>query len=111
MQKLNLPDYKHRIREKGEGFEIFDPIRCKFVALTPEEWVRQNFIRFLVEEKNVPKALLAVELTLILNTMQRRSDIVIYNRNAKPMMAVECKSDTVKITQTDRKSTRLNSSH
>ena len=100
MQKLNLPDYKHRIREKGESFEIFDPIRCKFVALTPEEWVRQNFIRFLIEEKNTPKTLLSVEVTLILNTMQRRSDIVVYNRNAKPLMAIECKSNTVKITQT-----------
>lgn len=100
MQKLNLPDYEHRVRKtNGEGTEIFDPIRRKFVALTPEEWVRQNFVRYLIEQKGMPQTLIGVEVALTLNTMQRRSDVVVYSRNGVPLLAVECKAATVKITQ------------
>ena len=99
MQKLNLPEYEHRIKQNGDCVEIFDTVRRKYVALTPEEWVRQNFVRYLIEDKNTPQGLICVEYTLTLNTMQRRSDIVVHGRNGKALLAVECKSTTVKITQ------------
>lgn len=99
MQQLNLPEYEHRIRQQGEYVDIFDPVRRKFVTLTPEEWVRQNFIRYLIEEKNTPQGLIHVEASLKLNTMNRRSDIVIYSRTGKALLAVECKATNVKITQ------------
>ena len=99
MQKLNLPEYEHRIRKNGQGTDIFDPVRHKYVTLSPEEWVRQNFIRFLIEEKNTPLSLIGVEIAFTLNTMQRRSDIVVHNRNGEALLAVECKAANVKISQ------------
>jgi len=99
MQKLNLPFYQFRIREKDGQNEIFDAIRHKFVVLTPEEWVRQNFIRYLSEEKNIPEIMMAVEKALSLNTLTKRSDILIFGSSGKPLMIVECKAPEVKIDQ------------
>lgn len=99
MQPLDLPEFDFRIREPGQQKEIFDSIRKKFVALTPEEWVRQNFIRYLVEYKNVPPSLIAVEKSLSLNERIKRTDIVIYDSGARARMIVECKAPAVKITQ------------
>jgi len=99
MQALNLPTYNFRIRESNNKAEIFDDIRKKFVALTPEEWVRQNFIEWLKKEKNFPASLIAVEMGLKLNKMQKRSDVVVYNRSAEPALIVECKAPDVKIKQ------------
>jgi type I site-specific restriction endonuclease len=99
MQQLNLPKFNFRIKETGNQKEIFDPVRRKFVALTPEEWVRQNFIQFLVEHKKVPASLIAVEKALTLNKLTKRTDVVIYGRQTKPVMIVECKAPGVKISQ------------
>ncbi len=99
MQKLNLPFYQFRIREKNGQNEIFDSIRHKFVVLTPEEWVRQNFIRYLNKEKNIPEIMIAVEKALSLNTLTKRSDILIFGPGGKPIMIVECKAPVVKIDQ------------
>ena len=99
MQKLNLPFYQFRIREKDGQNEIFDAIRHKFVVLTPEEWVRQNFIRYLSEEKNIPEIMMAVEKALSLNGLTKRSDILIFGSGGKPTMIVECKAPEVKINQ------------
>lgn len=79
--------------------EIFDDIRKKFVALTPEEWVRQNFISFLVKQKKYPAALFAIEKSLSLNKMQKRSDVVIYNNRGEALMIIECKAPSVRIDQ------------
>lgn len=76
---------------------IFDPIRKKFVVLTPEEWVRQNFIRYLNEEKNYPLSLMAPEAGMKVHRLQKRSDILVYNRNGKIAGLVECKAPEVKI--------------
>jgi type I site-specific restriction endonuclease len=78
---------------------IFDTVRHKYVALTPEEWVRQNFLQYLIKVKNVPQSLIRVEMSLELNGLAKRSDIVVHNRQGKPLMAVECKAATIKITQ------------
>jgi len=100
MQKLNLPSYNFKIRKNNKSYEIFDFIRKQYVSLSPEEWVRQNFIRFLVEEKKYPQVLIAVEKSIKLNRMIRRPDIVIYNKNIKAKLIVECKAPSVKINQT-----------
>ena len=99
MQKLNLPEYIFRIKQENAKQLIFDKIRKKFIVLTPEEWVRQNFIEYLKNEKKYPAALMAVEKQVIVNGKQRRFDLLIYNRKGLPQAIVEFKSPDVKITQ------------
>lgn len=99
MQKLNLPEYKIKVRKTDNTFEIFDRFRKKYVVLTPEEWVRQNFLLYLVFKKNVPETLIVVEKSLTVNNLQKRCDIVIYDKSTKPKIIVECKAANVKITQ------------
>ena len=99
MEKLNLPTYNFNINLEGQRKLIFDSIRKKYVVLTPEEWVRQNFISYLVEDKNYPRGLIAVEKKVDVNRMPQRSDIVLYNNKAEPIMIVECKAASVKISQ------------
>lgn len=99
MQQLNLPTYQHKIKIEGDKKLIFDIIRKKYVALTPEEWVRQNFIHYLINEKNYPASLIAVEMALKVNTVTRRCDIALYNKKGKPFVIVECKAADVKISQ------------
>ena len=99
MEKLNLPTYNFNIKIEEQRKLIFDSIRKKYVVLTPEEWVRQNFISYLVEDKNYPKGLVAVEKKVDVNRMPQRSDIVLYNNKAIPIMIVECKAASVKISQ------------
>lgn len=99
MQKLNLPEYNFRIKTEGEKTQIFDGIRKKFVVLTPEEWVRQNFIEYLKREKNYPETLMAVEKQIAVNGMQRRFDLLVYTRNGQPLLIAEFKAPEIKITQ------------
>lgn len=99
MLQLNLPEYNFRIKKQDEKFQIFDPQRKRYVSLTPEEWVRQHFIRFLIEVKSYPSALLAVEKQLNLNGMKKRCDAVLYNREARPVMILEFKAPNVLINQ------------
>lgn len=99
MQKLNLPEYDFRTKtEEGKPW-IFDNIRKKFVVLTPEEWVRQNFIQYLKTEKKYPETLMAVEKKVMVNHNQRRFDLLIYSRNGHPNLIAEFKAPGVKITQ------------
>jgi type I site-specific restriction endonuclease len=100
MQALNLPDAALRIRRKGEKMEVFDRIRKKFVTLTPEEWVRQHFIHYLTNYRNVPDSLVAVEASLSYNRLKKRSDIVVYGNDGTPRLIVECKAPEVPVTQT-----------
>lgn len=98
--KLNLPEYQFRTRINDVGKkEIFDIFRKKFVSLTPEEWVRQNFLSFLMIEKQYPKSLIAVEKVIKVNKMIKRFDSVVYNRNGMPISLIEFKSPNVKLTQ------------
>lgn len=96
---LNLPAYPFKITRKEEQLYIFDEIRKKHLVLTPEEWVRQHFIQFLILEKNFPKSLIQIEGGLTLNKLQKRTDIVIYNTNGERIMVIECKAPSVKISQ------------
>jgi hypothetical protein len=99
MQKLNLPEYNFRIRQQDGKPRIFDVIRKKYVMLTPEEWVRQNFIRYLAEEKAYPETLIAIEKGMHVIKRAKRTDIVVYNRMGNPLVIVECKAPDVKITK------------
>lgn len=94
---LNLPEYEHRFKQEGKKTKIFDQVRKKFLVLTPEEWVRQNFVRFLIQEKNYPSSLIAIEKGLKVNQLFKRCDILIHNNYGKAMLLVECKSPNVKL--------------
>jgi type I site-specific restriction endonuclease len=98
--ELNLPVYEFRLKnEKGKNW-IFDDIRKKFVQVTPEEWVRQNFITYLIREKNYPQNLMAVEKKVLVNNLTQRFDLVVYDRKGNPFLVAEFKSPTVKISDT-----------
>ena len=99
MQKLNLPAYEFRIKTEGAKKYIFDLVRRRFVLLTPEEWVRQHFIRYLIEEKKYPKSLMAVEKQITLNGKLFRFDLLVYRRTGQPLLIAEFKAPNVKITQ------------
>jgi hypothetical protein len=99
MQALNLPPYDFLIRERDGKAMIFDPIRRKFVRLTPEEWVRQHFVQYLVREQGVPGALVAVEMAFTYQGMSRRADVVVHDRRGRPLMMVECKAPEVEVRQ------------
>lgn len=96
---LNLPSHPFKITEKDNLYFIFDEIRKKHLVLTPEEWVRQHFIRYLLNEKNFPSALLQIEGGLSLNQTRKRSDILVYDNLGEKIMVIECKAPSVQITQ------------
>ena len=99
MYRLNLPPYPIKITEKGEKRQIFDFLRRKYVALTPEEWVRQHFVHFLVEHKGYPKGLLANEVELKIGEKRLRCDTLLYNKEAVPRMIIEYKAPTIQLQQ------------
>ena len=99
MFRLNLPPYPIKIQEKGEKRQIFDFLRRKWVALTPEEWVRQHFTHYLVEHKGYPKTLLANEVELRIGEKRLRCDTLLYNRELRPRMIIEYKAPTIQIQQ------------
>jgi hypothetical protein len=99
MIRLNFPQYSFKVKHLSTNSHIFDTVRRKYVMLTPEEWVRQHVVQWLAEEKNVPKGLIAVESSLVLNSMSKRADIVVYENAGKPLLIVECKAPSVKIDQ------------
>ena len=98
MLSLNLPTFAAKVKEKDGKHVIFDPVRRKFVALTPEEWVRQHFVNYLISDKGYPKELLANEVPLKLNGTCKRCDTVAYNRFLTPLMIVEYKAPHIEIT-------------
>lgn len=99
MLQLNLPSYNFRIKEQNKKLLIFDSQRKRYVSLTPEEWVRQHFIQFLIEAKGYPSALLAVEKQLNINGMKKRCDAILYDMDANPVMIIEFKAPNVAINQ------------
>lgn len=99
MQQLNLPPCNLAIKNGLQNKYIFDIIRKKYIVLTPEEWVRQHFVHFLINYKHYPKNLMRTENGLKVYNTVKRSDIVIYNRNAEAVALVECKAPEVKLCQ------------
>ena len=96
---LNLPQYPFKISKKEDKYFIFDEIRKKHLVLTPEEWVRQHFIQYLIQEKQFPASLLQIEGGLNLNQTKKRSDILVYNNLGEKIMVIECKAPSVALTQ------------
>jgi type I site-specific restriction endonuclease len=99
MEALNLPTYFFKIKEVNGKKYIFDEVRRRFVALNPEEWVRQHMIKFLNLDRNYPLSLFAIEKKHLHNRMARRCDFVVYSREGNPLMVVECKAPGVEIGQ------------
>jgi hypothetical protein len=99
MVTLNLPVYSFHVKNKQGNMVVFDRLRKRFVALTPEEWVRQHVVEFLISEKGFPAALMANEITIQRNGMNKRCDTVVYNREGEPLLIAEFKSPEVEINQ------------
>lgn len=97
MKQLNLPEYSFRISGEEGSEMIFDAIRKKYVRLTPEEWVRQNFVRYLIEEGKYPAGLIGIEVMSAFNNLKKRVDVLIHDRAGKPVMIIECKAPDVRI--------------
>jgi hypothetical protein len=99
MQQLNFPSYNFRFKNSENKVAIFDAIRKKFIILTPEEWVRQHVVHYLLEEKKYPKSHINVEKLLKVNDLKKRYDIVVFNPDGSIFILVECKAPEIKISQ------------
>ena len=99
MIKIAFPEPAFRTRDKQGYMELFDSIRKAWIRITPEEWVRQNFIQWLIQEMKYPSAMIAVEKELMLGELKKRFDILIYNNNHQPWMMIECKAPEVDLSE------------
>ena len=98
LKKLNFPNYNFNFKIKDNKPYIFDVIRKKFIVLTPEEWVRQNVVKYLIE-KDVSLNHIGIEKQIIVNNLKKRFDVVVFDRNSNVLLLVECKSSDIKIDQ------------
>ena len=99
MQVLNLPKTELKVTTKDGKPQVFDHLRRKYVALTPEEWVRQQFVHYLIGQKGYPAECIGNEVSITLNGTRKRCDSVVYGREAEPLMIIEYKAPSVDITQ------------
>lgn len=99
MHQLNLPEYQLNIKKKEDGFIVLDPLRKRWVTLSPEEWVRQNFVRYLIEEKDFPAALMSNETSITQNGIKRRCDTVVADHQGDILVIVEYKSPSISVSQ------------
>ena len=97
--QLNLPPYSFKIKQESSVHFIFDEIRKKYLVLTPEEWVRQHLVQYIIREKKYPKSLIKLEGGLKLNSLQKRTDVVVFNNLGQKILMIECKAPSVKISQ------------
>ncbi|HQW06762.1 MAG: type I restriction enzyme HsdR N-terminal domain-containing protein [Flavobacteriales bacterium] len=98
-QVLDLPDHGVKTKQGDHGRLVFDPFRRKWLDLTPEEWVRQHVLNYLVHDLQCPMAMVGVEVPLVLNGLSKRADIVVYGNGGQPVLIVECKSPSIKVDQ------------
>lgn len=96
---LKYPTFNIKVKHEGKKALVFDEIRKKWIMLTPEEWVRQHFINYVVTEKNVPRSLISVEKQITLNGTSKRYDAIIYSPQLKPLVLIECKAPDVPLTE------------
>ena len=99
MQKLNFPTYSFRFKNSENKVSIFDEIRKKFILLTPEEWVRQHVVQFLLQDKKYPKSYINVEKLIKINNLSKRYDGVVFQPNGEIFLLIECKAPEVAISQ------------
>lgn len=100
LRKLNLPAYKFRFSKEGESIKIYDSLRKKFLVLTPEEWVRQNFMRYVIEEKGYPASRVKLEHSIKVGSLNKRCDAVYFDKQLKPHILFEFKAPDIPITDT-----------
>jgi hypothetical protein len=98
MLKIQFPKHDFKIKKEDQREFVFDETRKKWVRLTPEEWVRQNFLQYLIQTKKYPSTLFSIEKEFLLNDMKKRCDIVVY-KNEIPWMIVECKETSVQLNE------------
>ncbi len=97
---LNFPPCNLRFKKNDKAtIQVFDSIRKKFIDLTPEEWVRQHLIHFLIENLSVPKSKIAIEKQLTLNNTKKRTDVLVYDNGIKPLLLIECKAPEIELNQ------------
>ena len=99
LQPLNLPPFPFKISDSNGQLTLFDEIRKKHVIITPEEWVRQHFVQYLINQKKYPRSLIKLEGGLRLNGLPKRTDIVVFNPAGEKILMVECKAPSVNINQ------------
>ena len=99
LQPLNLPPYPFKITDDGGKLTLFDELRKKTIIITPEEWVRQHFVQYLINQKKYPKTLIKLEGGLRLHGMAKRSDIVVFNNTGDKILMIECKAPAINIDQ------------
>ena len=99
MKQLQFPSYSFRFKNSENKVAIFDEIRKKFIIITPEEWVRQHVVQFLLQDKKYPKSHINVEKLLKINDLNKRYDVVVYNPDGSIFILVECKAPEIKISQ------------
>jgi len=102
LPKLTFPGYNFKIESaplSAQSPKIFDIVRKRFVALTPEEWVRQHLLHFLMNERKYPQSLISVEKKLLVNNLKKRTDVVLYSSSLKPLLIAECKAPSIKLNQ------------
>ncbi|SFH15799.1 type I restriction enzyme HsdR N-terminal domain-containing protein [Pontibacter chinhatensis] len=99
MDALNLPPFDYKVTKSGSNYLIFDILRRKNVVLTPEEWVRQHFVHYLIHTLGYPKSLISIERGTRYNKLQKRTDLCVYNQEGQPHLLLECKAVHVPITQ------------
>ena len=99
MKQLQFPSYSFRFKNSENKVAIFDEIRKKFIIITPEEWVRQHVVQFLLQDKKYPKSHINVEKLLKINYLNKRYDVVVYNPDGSIFILVECKAPEIKISQ------------
>jgi len=99
MIQIDYPGQDFKTRKEAETDFIFDELRKRWVKLTPEEWVRQNFLRYLIQVKNYPQSLIAVEREIVLGEMKKRFDILVFDHGHKPWMMIECKAMSITLSE------------
>lgn len=99
MISLNLPPFDYKLKKAEGKLWIFDVIRKKYIVLIPEEWVRQHFLNLLIQHKKYPRSLIRVEGGLQYNSLQKRSDILVFSREGSPWMVIECKAPEVRLSE------------
>mgnify|MGYP000418571923 FL=1 len=97
MLKLNFPSFEFKLKKRDNKTFIFDILRKKLILLTPEEWVRQHVIHFLVSTKNISATLIGIEKKIVINKMTKRFDLVVFDNNGKSKLLIECKAPSVKV--------------
>jgi type I site-specific restriction-modification system R (restriction) subunit len=99
MIPINYPAFEYQLRRESGKIQIFDILRRKYVVLTPEEWVRQHIVHFLIDKLAYPKALIKLEKGLSYNDLSKRSDVLVFDRNGNPFLVIECKAPHVDINE------------